>query len=77
MHTVIHIFIVWPRFVTRTIYVLGGPLMHPNQISLQACRTICNWDQNEIKGSTHHFVLHQAIKERFKEATKRFTKEEG
>ena len=46
--TVIHIFIVWPRFVTRTTYdnidgpggtiyvvILGpaGPLMYPDQIS--------------------------------------------
>ena len=45
--------------------------------SHRACRTICDWDQNEIKGSTRHFVLNQAIKERFKETIKRLTKEEG
>ena len=45
--------------------------------SHRACRTICNRDQNEIKGSTRHFVLNQAIKERFKETIKRLTKEEG
>ena len=46
--------------------------------SHMACRTIGDQDQNEtIKGSTYHFVLNQVIKERFKEAIMRFTKEEG
>ena len=45
--------------------------------SHRACRTICDWDQNEIKGSTCNFVLNQAIKECFKEAIKRLVKEEG
>ena len=36
-----------------------------------ACRTICDQDQNKIKGSTHHFVLNQVIKRCFKEVIKR------
>ena len=43
--------------------------------SHRACRTICNRDQNEIKGSTSHFTLNQAIKEHFKEMIKRLLEE--
>ena len=38
--------------------------------SYRARGTICNGDQNEIKGSTCQFVLDQAIKKHFKEAIK-------
>ena len=40
---------------------------HSHKVS----RTICNWDQNEIKGSRCCLVLNQVIKECFKEAIKK------
>ena len=41
----------------------------------RACRTICDWDQNEIKKLTGKFVLNQMIKKRFKEAIKQLIEE--
>ena len=39
--------------------------------SHKASGTICNWDQNKIKGSRCYLVLNQTIKECFKEAIKK------
>ena len=53
------------------IYIISvlSSSLHTNGItssySDRACRTILNCEQNEIKGSTHQFVLNQAIKKYF------------
>ena len=56
-------------------HILWKCVLSRDRHSHKACRTICNRDQNEIKQSTCHFVLNQAIKGRFKEAIKQFTEE--
>ena len=64
-------------FYVAVIGACLGLSLGDTRVATRACRTICNRDQNEIKGSTCHFVLKLTIKERFKAAIKQLTKEEG
>ena len=53
----------WASIIKIESYRVTGKGCHSHRV----CRTISEWNQNEMKGSTRQFVLNQAIEERFKD----------